>query len=295
MIKTKKGFIATSLIYSFFLVFLLIMVIVLVSTKSIRVNISKVKEDIRVDMDNNANFVLKKLENRSYTLGEEISYGGEKWYVLSDNSSSATLILSRGLSALELENAIGKKTNDSHFYDGCNSSYCKLRGCIIRFLNSNLGEGLGNEFCYRNPTYNTQLYNGPLWLPNNTQRNTIGNVYSGFTAGETLSRRAVTNWINNHSYLSKAIRKDALVKMNFSDGKNTYNDYVRIPTISEANSLNTENGTNIRKVLPFHLLNITGNVGTINVCAGDITSVAVSAKESYTSAFVRPVIELKKS
>ena len=49
--KNKKGFIATSVIYSFFLVFLMLMVTILTSSVNNRVLVGRIKEDIRSEID----------------------------------------------------------------------------------------------------------------------------------------------------------------------------------------------------------------------------------------------------
>ena len=62
----KKGFIATSLIYSFFLVFLILMSTILARAANNRILLNAIKGDIREELDNQKGFVVDTIENKQY-------------------------------------------------------------------------------------------------------------------------------------------------------------------------------------------------------------------------------------
>ena len=73
----KKGFIATSVIYAFFLMFLIMMVIILAQSVNNRILVNAIKDDVRDSMEENDSFVNVILENRTYTTGEIVTYASE--------------------------------------------------------------------------------------------------------------------------------------------------------------------------------------------------------------------------
>jgi len=62
--KKKRGFMATSLIYSFFLVFLMLMAAILADNANNRILLSSLKEDIRTSFQESQGFVVDFFENR---------------------------------------------------------------------------------------------------------------------------------------------------------------------------------------------------------------------------------------
>ena len=90
--KNKKGFIATSLIYSFFLVFLMLMVTILTSSVSNRVLVGRIKDDIRSEIDGQESFVTSTLEIKSYEIGEVVNFANEDWQVVQDKGMQVVLV-----------------------------------------------------------------------------------------------------------------------------------------------------------------------------------------------------------
>ncbi len=83
----KKGFIATSLIYSFFLVFLILMSTILARAANNRILLNAIKGDIREELDNQKGFVVDTIENKQYQPKEKIEFASETWQVLQNKSN----------------------------------------------------------------------------------------------------------------------------------------------------------------------------------------------------------------
>jgi hypothetical protein len=125
--KNKKGFIATSLIYSFFLIFLTLMVSVLTEYVHNRILLSSVKETIVEKLNTLADFYPVFLENTTYNVGDTIDYLGEEWEVVEDYGASVKLILKRSLTSSEI-------SASTTYYSGATTLMC---------ANSST-----NDFCY---------------------------------------------------------------------------------------------------------------------------------------------------
>ena len=61
----KNGFMVTSLIYSFFLVFLLLMATLLAKDASNRILLKAIKDDIRSGLEQDDGFVVDKVESKT--------------------------------------------------------------------------------------------------------------------------------------------------------------------------------------------------------------------------------------
>ena len=109
--KNNKGFIATSMIYSFFLVFLMLLVTMLATAINNRVLVGYIEDDIRTEMDGSGSFVTTVVEPKTYAVGEEISFANESWIVIQDLGSEIKAVLARSLTRIEIENAIGQSGN----------------------------------------------------------------------------------------------------------------------------------------------------------------------------------------
>lgn len=263
--NNKKGFIATSVIYAFFLMFLMMMVIILARSVNNRILVNAVKDDVRDAMEEQDSLVNLVLENKPYTVGEILSYAGESWQVLQNKTASVVLILNRGLTQTEIETYIRAYAGDTIYFGTCASDNCQVRYCIT--------EDRGGEYCYLNGS----SYRIPMWNP------TVDEIQN-HNYGQTLPSISTNGWFQNHQYLQKAFTDGKLVKMTFHDGFKNTTGYVRLP-------LSTEVSGNISfaSITPFH----TGNAISVNQI-NLYNNGTVSASLTTTSAYVRPVIEVVK-
>ena len=85
--KNKKGFIATSLIYSFFLVFLMLMMTILVASVNNRIFVDRINEDIKSELENQGSFIVDTLPAKNYNIGESVTLANESWQVIEDKGS----------------------------------------------------------------------------------------------------------------------------------------------------------------------------------------------------------------
>lgn len=266
--ERKKGFIAISLIYSFFLVFLMLMVSILGKSVNNRVLVGSIKNDIREDIDAQTGFVIETLPNRTYAIGENVSFGNEEWRVMENKPGSVVLILNRSLTKSEMELNIGKDASNLEYYGVCNDSSCQVRMCRSAYS--------GEEYCYRYPT-NDRLYRTPAWAPTKDQ---IRNQ----NFGQMIPSGVILSWFRNHQGLQKVLSKNKLVNMSFYDGGINNTGYVRLPLSSEMT-----NASLYQSPSPFHLLDKNNNTQT-KIYNGSATQIV----SSDTAAYIRPVIEATK-
>ncbi len=265
LMKNKKGFIATSVIYAFFLMFLMMMVIVLAQSVNNRVLVRAVKDDIRDEMENNDSLVNITLENRTYTIGEVVSYAAESWQVIQNKTSSVVLMLNRGLSQTEIESYIRAYATDSMYFGTCSGANCQVRECLT--------SDTGGEYCY----ISGSLYRRPMWNP------TVAEIQDQ-NYGQTLPSVSTRGWFSAHQYLQRALEANKLVQMTFSDGFKNNTSYVRLPLSTEVSGNPVFSTTT-----PFHLVN-AASANQINIYSnGTVSRVTLS-----TAAYVRPVIEVVK-
>ncbi len=280
--KKKKGFIATSLIYSFFLVFLMLMMTLLAKSVNNRILTNSVKKDIREDIELKSGLINLNIENKTYNVGDSINFANESWLVLENKSSSVVLILNRTLTEQEILLTMGYDKTDNYF-GTCNGSSCSLRACLKDKING--------EYCYLY-TSNTNLYRIPTFYPTESIISETERRNKNY--GYTLVGRAVNIWFRNQAGLTLAINNDILIPLNFSDGVLTYTStnenpyYVRLPSSTEAPRTKTFWASN---TYPMHVLNIPN---TKQIYIYNYNSNSVSSTSIETSAFVRPVIEAKK-
>ena len=204
MKKNNKGFIAISLIYSFFLVFLVTLLMILANYAHNRVLLSSVKKETQNYLNNLAEFNPVNLENKTYAPNEEVNLASNTWKVLEDLGDSVKIILSRNLTEQEISIALTSK-GIYGAYSGNTTLMC---------LNS---------------------YN-PLYC--NFDSATTFNEYRWNTS---LVKIITDYWLENSAILQKAVDTGNLIRQNFSDGKITYNDYIRIPMSSEYVNVNDTN------------------------------------------------------
>ena len=270
--KNKKGFLATSMIYSFFLVFLMLMVTILASSVSNRILVGRIKEDIRSEIDGQESFVIGSLESKTYQIGEVVNFASENWQVIQDKGNTVVLVLQRSLTKQEIISAIGQDGN-TQFYGTCNTDTdCQVRACF-NATSTSMG---GQMYCYFF-SGNANLYRIPSWKPTNTQ-------VQNQNYGQTIVSAVVNSWFNAHQGLQRVLANNKLVEMNINDGALTTKGYVRIPMTSEVS--NTTNANKWANIRPFHLLEKNNNTQT------RIYNTAMQNVNSNTAAYIRPVIEV---
>lgn len=300
--KEKKGFIAISLLYAFFLVFLMLMVAILATATQNRVLVGALKDNIRTSISTTQNDTLLfdtiKL-NQPYEVGEKALFGGETWFVIENSEASdptVKIVLARALSEEELkknldvtklgEEGVGVQYDPSELsdvYDFVNDKYM-IRGC--RML-TNVADGINisSKICYRftEARFDSQ-YSAPVF----------GDNY--------IPQMVAAKWYNTHPMLRLLTSR---VKPS-TIGSAT-NQYVRLPFESEVinlvNGHETYNDENnwyedwVRNIYPFHLTDGLGartiKIATLqNMTDAKYTSIEVP---SYTGALIRPVLEVKKA
>jgi hypothetical protein len=218
MINNKKGFIAISLIYSFFLLFLMAMMSVIADYAQNRLLLNDAKKVIKEKLNGLSEFNPISLDNRTYQAGETISYANDSWIVVNDNGDDVEIILTRALSNIEITNALSKY-----------SSLDKTK--IIS----------GDEvtMCYSGYTSDFCCYDGSDVLS-----------YNLYYWDDSIPNKILDNWLNDNALLQKAIALNTLVKMEFRDGTKklddtpiTYNEYIKIPSSGEVDDSNIWNLT----------------------------------------------------
>lgn len=258
----KDGFIATSLIYSFFLVFLILMSLILTRTANNRILLNAIKGDIRKELDEQSGFIIEEIENKTYAVKEKIVFANETWQVLQNKTSSVVVVLSRALTQNEIVNAIGSARMTSEYLGTCNTTSCQVRACREAYS--------GQDFCYLYSA-NNNLFLRPSWNPTSTD------VTAGY--GKTIVSEIVSEWLKTHSGMSRVTKKNQLLSMSFSDGFKNHTGFIRLPTNSEVGNITDG-------AMPYHLINSPNDGKTVRLSSGTVPS--------SRAAFIRPVIEIKK-
>lgn len=265
--KNKKGFIATSLIYSFFLVFLVLMVTILANSVNNRILVGRIKEDIRADIDSEVSFVVDELESRTYTAGEVIRFAGEDWNVVSDKGSTVVLVLNRSLTKQEIVTSIGQEGN-TQIYGTCNTDdACQVRACYNATTTSTGGE----QYCWY---YSSSSFRIPAWNP------TASEISSNY--GQTIVSAVTRAWFETHQSLQRVLNKGKLVLMNINDGTLNTTGYVRLPSTADVSSASS--WASVKQ--PFHVLQKVSNTQT------RIYGTSLQTVNSNMAAYIRPVIEV---
>lgn len=223
MKKNNKGFIAISLIYSFFLVFLVTLLGITIEYAENRILLNKVKKATQDYLNTLSEFNPVKLANKAYTSGEEVIYAGETWIVLEDSGESIKLILKNSLS-----NEIIKKA--------FNAKSISIDGFVIPG-----GDGLDNNI------------QGPVDGDNVTMcLNTYNNRYCSYDVVDkyrkldyswekSIVKMVADYWFENSSVLQKAKDTGGLLVQQFTDGIKEYNEFIRISTVIELRDIYNSN------------------------------------------------------
>lgn len=200
----NKGFIAISLIYSFFLVFLITLLAVVSDYAHNRVLLNDVKKETQEYLNGLAAFnpvYLKykkndRGENINYEPLDEVTFGADIWQVVKDDGENVTLLLKRTLTKEEIETSLSNVgiTNASN--------EDKTLMCLNR--------------------YNPAVCN---------YENSV--VFNYYSWNISIVKRIVDDFLFNDANLQKAISVGSMQNMTYSDTIRNYTTYIRIPLSSE--------------------------------------------------------------
>lgn len=266
--KKKNGFIAVSLIYSFFLIFLMVMLASATKNTQTRQLLRAFKDDLQAQL-NQEEFIKTTLENKAYNMNEEVTFVNDTWQVIKDNGNSVVLILKRSLNKEEITKALEvQPTNTTYFQNSCNDTSCKIKMCLSSF---------SHNTCYYQTTAN----------------------YTYYTWENSVAKIIVDRWFEQNLNLQKACRlqydeqkkerlcsKDTLVRMNFSDGIKNNLGYIRIVTRNEATGNIVSTNPDTWTLTVQNRANGISSVWALNNAIKNTHN---------TVASIRPVIEVRKS
>lgn len=209
--KNKHGFIAISLIYSFFLVFLMTLVTILTNYTHNRILLNGVKTKTQEYLNGLSEFNPIGLENKTYNKGDYVFYANTSWKVIKDNGNSVVLIKAVALSSGEIQAAVANDKESS------------FSTSVNRYLNNNtvpmcFPESVGLNVC--------------KYIDNND--------YIPYQWEISIVYKIVNDFLYNNALLQKAQARGTLLPMEFYDntkeydGSNKkYNEFIRIPTSDE--------------------------------------------------------------
>lgn len=195
--RNNKGFIAISLIYSFFLVFLVTLLMVVNEYAHNRVLLNDVKKETQEYLNGLAEFNPVQIENRNFVVNEEIIFGSEIWKVIGNTNETVTLRLNRNLTSEEIQLAI-EKIGINDVTSGGNNTLMCLKTYSLTICN------------YENDV-----------------------TYNYYSWDNSIVKKIVDVWFDNNASLQKALQVETLQNMNYSDEIRSYDSYIRIPTSSE--------------------------------------------------------------
>ncbi len=205
--KNNKGFIAISLIYSFFLIFIITLLMIVSNYAKNRVLLNEVKNSTQEYLNNLAGFNPVYLVNKNYSVNEAVLYIDENWKVLKDEGEFVTLILNRALNVTEINRAL---TNNS----------------LTGVSNSNKTLMCGNE-----PNHSICNY----------KKTGTTIEYAYYNWNISIAYKVVQDWFYNNPSLQKASSIGSLKNMSFSDNIKNYSDFIRIPIAQEFSIINNTN------------------------------------------------------
>lgn len=255
--KKKNGFIATSLIYSFFLLFLMIMLASTTKNAQNRELLRAMKNDIKEALSTKK-FVNLQIANKDYPKNSSLNFAGHTWQVIEDKPGTDTepgtvvLILNRTLTNEEIKSTSEIETTNTNFYGTCDEKSCQIKMCATE---------VKDGYCYYSTTTNDYSWN------------------------KSTAKKIVENWLSQDEKL-KEIKDTKLVNMTFSDGIENTSGYVRLATSAEISDAggtwqrSTENSWSLSKI------NTEGEA-TLAVLNGT----PILATQALA---LRPVIEVKK-
>lgn len=231
MKKNNKGFIAISLIYSFFLVFLATLLMNAADYAQNRILLNDVKKETQKFLDSLAEFNPISIENKKYDVGDEITYAYETWQVLENNDDSIIVMLNRSLNETELSKALKAK--------GIDNTDTKTGNKVLMCLNK---IDTSKNLCqFSSGTFQSSLY-----------------YYTN-----SIASHIVTYWYNNNATLQKATslnkiqRQGVIETVNYNT--NQYNVIDRV-VINNAKYIYITNKSNFKQISESDI--IVGKLGT---------------------------------
>ena len=292
----NKGFIATSIIYSFLIVFLMLLTTILITTRETRILTSSVKEDIKESLlsYNDLKEAIKEIETGA-SLPKSVTFANESWTAVKienrklneandqTNSKIVTLVLNRALTEKEIVLASGYNSSIGALYDTPSSTNqaIKVSACANTLYSI-------DQICYHlGANYSKQLYMNK------------DKITSIALEGESFVHLVLEGWYKQNEQLRKAEENGFLHKLKYCQNgtvddacteaePNKVWSYVRIPTYAEASL--AKNNTEDFKLNDFHLFSNT------NLSSGKNTYIykgsTQSSEDTTTKAFIVPVIEV---
>lgn len=208
--KDNKGFIAISLIYSFFLVFLMTLLAIVADYAHNRILLNDLKRVTQENLNKRSEFNPVFLPEGEYKVGDSISYVNESWKVLAVENDLVTLVLSRALSNDELTKALS----------------CETNSLVKEKLTTAIDiEGEKVLMCYNKVSSNNICF---------YESDEVGR-YDFYTWQTSIAKLVVDHWYNNNALLQRAQAQGGLVLMTFNDSINydNFRSYIRIPLNTE--------------------------------------------------------------
>lgn len=266
--KKKNGFIAISLIYSFFLIFLMVMLASATKNTQTRQLLRTFKNDLQSQL-NQEEFVKTTIERKTYRVDEEINFVNDTWQVIQNKTDTVVLILKRSLNKEEITKALEvTENNTTYFQNSCNNTSCNVKMCMNRYDHFN---------CYYESS----------------------SSYTYYSWETSIAKTIVERWFEQNLNLQKACRlqyneqkkeqlcsKDTLIRMRFSDGIKDNLGYIRLATKGEASGNYSWITTNPNS---WTLTSQSRSSGISNVYSLNSTKSTHNNVQS-----IRPVIEVKK-
>lgn len=200
--KNNKGFIAISLVYSFFLVFLVTLLAIALEYTQNRILLSDVKNEIQTYLNNLAEFNPISIENKEYVVGESISFAGDNWLVMNDEEDKTTVVLKRSLTKEEITTALNNAEIPTTIQEENKTLMCS------------------NLYSYLLCSYESETsFNPYQWQ-------------------KSIVNKIVEDWFSNHAHLQKAIQKNTIIPMQFEDGRGENTEsFIRIPLNIEGETI----------------------------------------------------------
>lgn len=199
--KNNKGFIAISLIYSFFLVFLVTLLIIVNDYAHNRILLSDVKKETQNYLNQLAEFNPVTIENKTYAVNEEVVFGSERWNVLKDEGENVLLVLNRTLTQEEIDFAKNELALEN----------MSNRNTTLMCLN----------------VYSTTICN---------YVNSV--TFNYYTWNISIVKKIIDVWFDNNASLQKALQKGSLQNMKYNDNIMNHETFIRIPSFTEYNLIN---------------------------------------------------------
>ena len=218
--KDNKGFIAISLIYSFFLVFLMVLLGIVADYTHNRLLLNNIKKSTQSELNERSEFNPITLPSKidGYKSGDVVSFVNEKWLVVASDEDTVTLALSRALNNNELTDALS--TNNSLLNSNIlqNAINTTNNNTVLRCLNIKPSYGDKLE-SYGDKLENVCYHYGEQ----------VGE-YVGYSWEISVVKYVVDYWYSKNALLQRAQAQSGLVAMTDLSLGLDYDPYVRVLT-----------------------------------------------------------------